>query len=257
MFETTRLQNLAGLNPDQSKVYMSCMELGPSTVTEIAKHAQTKRPTTYLILDSLIILGLVSIRKMGERKKLYSAEHPKRLQQILQLKLKQTQDILPQLEAIYYKPKQKPTIKLLEGRMGVRQIYDEMFETLSEGKEVLAFSNIESLQSKFPDYLEQYIAVLRKKQRYKIKELNILNDTTKTYVKRIWGLKGKNHELRFFPEHVEFHSVDSIIYEDKVAFFSFYQQVYVLLIQDKNIVESHRALFYQAWSTGLPAEQFI
>ena len=52
-----------GLTQNQAKVYLACLQLGVDTVWHIAKFANLKRPTVYLILDDLGQKGLVSKTK--------------------------------------------------------------------------------------------------------------------------------------------------------------------------------------------------
>ena len=43
-----------GFTTNEAKVYLATLELGTTKMTDLAKHSNTKRPTTYLIVDSLI-----------------------------------------------------------------------------------------------------------------------------------------------------------------------------------------------------------
>ena len=53
------LKNL-GLSDKESKIYLACIELGSSVVSNISKHAGVNRVTTYDILDKLIQKGFVN-----------------------------------------------------------------------------------------------------------------------------------------------------------------------------------------------------
>jgi len=50
------LQKL-GLSDKESKVYLASLELGPAPIAAIAKQASVNRPTTYVIIESLIKKG--------------------------------------------------------------------------------------------------------------------------------------------------------------------------------------------------------
>jgi sugar-specific transcriptional regulator TrmB len=67
----TTLQKL-GLTEKQATVYMAMLELGEAGMTKIAKKANLKRPTVYLIIDELNLLGLAGEILKG-KKKFYSA----------------------------------------------------------------------------------------------------------------------------------------------------------------------------------------
>jgi amidophosphoribosyltransferase len=53
------LKNL-GLSDNEAKVYLSMLELGPSSVLEISAKAGVNRPTTYVQIETLKKMGLVS-----------------------------------------------------------------------------------------------------------------------------------------------------------------------------------------------------
>ena len=67
-----------GLSKKQTDIYLALLELSEATITDIARTATMKRPTTYLIINELEMLGLVSSIKKG-KKKFYSPAHPRRL----------------------------------------------------------------------------------------------------------------------------------------------------------------------------------
>ena len=107
------LQQL-GLTENQAKVYISCLQLGVDTVLNIAKIAELKRPTVYLILDELENLGLVSKTKKAS-KSLFKAETPEKLVTDLKIKTETANNLLPSLKAIYNLDPEKPNIKIADG----------------------------------------------------------------------------------------------------------------------------------------------
>ena len=69
-----QLKNL-NLTDKEARVYLSLLELGPSTPYKIAKRARLKRPTAYVIAEELVEKGLI-IQVTGEKNKLYLARSP-------------------------------------------------------------------------------------------------------------------------------------------------------------------------------------
>ena len=64
-----------GLTKEQVEVYLAGLELGEASVQNLAKKANIKRPTTYLILDELKAKGLFSQVLKG-KKKIFSSRRP-------------------------------------------------------------------------------------------------------------------------------------------------------------------------------------
>jgi len=54
-----QLQNL-DLNPNEAKTFLAILEIGPASISDIAKRARIKRPTTYYLIEELIKKGLFS-----------------------------------------------------------------------------------------------------------------------------------------------------------------------------------------------------
>lgn len=131
--EITKTLEHLGLSAKQAHVYIAMLELGEAGMTEIAKKANLKRPTVYLIIDELNILGL-SYEITKGKKKYYGSTHPKRLIEIANFRSKQAENILPELVAMQ-KSGEKPKVQMLEGVAGIKIAYHEAYSYLSSGKD--------------------------------------------------------------------------------------------------------------------------
>ena len=131
-----------GLETKQAKVYLSLLELGPSTATEIARKAKINRTTSYEILD--VLVGYRLVNTIGETKiRQFAAESPKKVVHYLEDKLKNIEEqlisaktLLPQLLSIY-NLKSKPHVRFYEGLDGMREAFED---TLTAKDELLAYA---------------------------------------------------------------------------------------------------------------------
>ena len=123
-----------GLEEKEAKVYLSCLQLGQTTVSNIARKAEIKRPTAYIILQKLSEKGLVSV-KQTEKSIFYGPTHPKKLLTQLKQKEQTLKDAFPEILAIYNEHPHKPTVQIFEGIEGMRQVYNDILEFLKKGKE--------------------------------------------------------------------------------------------------------------------------
>ena len=80
-----QLKNI-GLSDNEAKVYLAMLELGPSSVVDIARKAEINRPTAYVQIEFLKKRGLVSTQTKG-KKQLYIAESPEHLGGLLDSQL--------------------------------------------------------------------------------------------------------------------------------------------------------------------------
>lgn len=92
----------AGLGEKQARVYIACLEAGPSKVPEIARQAQIKRTTAYGIIDELVSIGLLSASYRGKTK-LYKAQDPKTILSLLDERKSTFVKALPELSDFEYR----------------------------------------------------------------------------------------------------------------------------------------------------------
>ena len=66
-----------GFDDKEAKIYIALLELGEATVLEVGKRAGVKRPTAYLVLDTLHAKGAAFKTRASGRTR-FIAEKPKR-----------------------------------------------------------------------------------------------------------------------------------------------------------------------------------
>ena len=124
-----------GLSPTETKIYLSSLELGPTSVQEIAKKAKISRTAAYDAIESLQKHSLLSTFERG-KKHYFAAEDPesavahfKTELSNMQAQLENLQRVLPELKMMT--GGERPTVtdaNLLLGRLPERQaphIYTE------------------------------------------------------------------------------------------------------------------------------------
>jgi HTH-type transcriptional regulator, sugar sensing transcriptional regulator len=148
----TQLQQL-DLTGKKADVYLACLELGPSTVIEIAKKAGIKRTTAYDILLDLVQKGLVSETSKG-KKRLFVGEDPEKIKKDLERKENLLHEILPMLRSVYNVRGVKPKIRFYEGIEGLKETYND---TLKYSGEILAFASEDVVKILGKDWTAEYI----------------------------------------------------------------------------------------------------
>ncbi len=126
-----------GLSEKEIAVYLALIELGPSSVREISAKSKVNRGTTYDILKSLIAIGIVSYYNK-ESKQYFMAEEPERLLSAIDQKKEDLEEVresvrenLPLIKTLFEKQGGKPVVRFYEGAKGVRQIFEDVLETVS------------------------------------------------------------------------------------------------------------------------------
>jgi sugar-specific transcriptional regulator TrmB len=148
-----------GLSQKEARVYLANLLLGPATVQNLAEFAGIKRVTAYVILESLISLGLASQTTQG-KKTFFHAEEPANLQRLLAKKEQQVkeqkhqlEEILPQLKTMRSLPSDSPTVKFYDSKEGIKGIVSTYLSS-QQGKVKTAYgiSNLDQLYAFFPEF---------------------------------------------------------------------------------------------------------
>ncbi len=232
-----------GLSEKEAMVYLAALELGSDTVQQISKKAKLKRPTTYVIINSLIEKGLISSYYEG-KKQYFVAENPERLSKFLESQKRKLEEkkqdlekLLPELKSFFNRAKEKPTVRFYEGKEGLLTMSEELLE--SKEKEALMIYSYDLVQKVFKESERDPARQKRKEKDIKVKSIYTskekrLPDTEYSIRKKIPANK--------FPI-----TCDIAIFGNKVRIASLKDKLSGIIIKDKNIAETLRSLFSLAW----------
>jgi len=151
-----------GLSNKEARVYVAALQVGPSPVQRIADQSGIKRVTTYVILESLVGLGLVSQSVKG-KKTYFIAEDPSNLKRLIEKReheLKEQKSnftqILPELIGLKSVPKDLPNVKFYDSIDGIRTLMDEFPSRVKQSNVDLVYgiSNLDQFYTFFPEFRE-------------------------------------------------------------------------------------------------------
>ncbi len=158
----TELKKL-GLKDKEAAVYVACLQLGPSPVQNIARKAKVVRATTYVILEGLMQMALVTHYKEG-KKTLFVAEPPRQLGTLidkqkaeLDEKQEELDELLPQLQVIMKAGEGRPSVRYFAGLDGLRAMRQEMVMYTQPGGEWYHFTPMDHLNAIFPQEEVKYV----------------------------------------------------------------------------------------------------
>jgi len=242
-----------GLSEKEAKVYLSTLELGEDTVQNIGKKAGVNRATTYVILEKLMGLGLVSTVEHDKKAK-FIAENPSELANILEEQQRelegrkqQLDDLMNQLMAVYNTKKGKPIVRYFEGAEGLETLDKLGQESLKNRSEQLGIIPIDIIEEEFPQRRKTAVD-------YRVK-MGVKTRTIYTHKAGPIPDQINKNELReavFLPRD-EFPITASIqIHPDwGVKFFSFKKGNYLgVLMQSPEIANNMKLVFELAWKAA-------
>lgn len=240
----------AGLKPNESLVYSVLLDLGNSSLAEIAVASKLHRPTVYQALGRLELLGLVNKFKVGKRFG-YSPTHPRRLLEISKLRYKSVEDSFEKLVNSYNKVGQPPQSTITEGIESVYRIYFEAFERLKNGEELRIFTNIGRVSELFPEVPKKFEQILNSVVfKARVKELVFGDETGKEYAASINKKGRSNYEVKLLSQEFVMGDNEQFIFNDKIIYFSLQKQIFVVTIENADLAKTHATLFDAAWKNS-------
>jgi sugar-specific transcriptional regulator TrmB len=248
MIEQKVLQNL-GLNEKEALTYLALLELGKATVVQIAKKAEIKRPTAYLVLDSLKQKGLVS--EIPEKSRIvYAAENPESLEQNVKHSLSDFHELLPILKASYNRGS-KPSIRYYDDKDVIYNLY--LNEIFPAEKVYFYGSSIKNITEIWPDLLDKWDNVYWPKKKKHPENILELVDNEEEDIK--WAKsQSKHREVRIVPKGKNFLA-DSAIADDKIMITSL-DPLFAIIIESPTLAQTYRSIAELAWESSIPAEKW-
>jgi len=233
------LKNI-GFEDKEADIYLALLELGESSVTELAKWTNIKRPTAYVVLESLLRKGFVH-KVISEKKIHYIAQSPKRLESVAAVNLSQIKAILPDLEILDFANRgDKPRILMFEGKDKLDTAYEDLFPYKGE---LLYMGNLPAAKDIF---IESYKKLETVEYNKDFKTRLIVDDSV---VSRSYAEKHDNkfHQTRFIPKNMMPFDVDIGIYGEKTIITSVSGNYFSISIQDKKISSAFKTIFEIMW----------
>ncbi len=227
-----------GLTPKQADVYLALLQAGSASVAQLSKRADTKRPTTYLILEELRAKGLATITP-GKRI-VYTAESPERLAEEEQRRSNLLKAKIPELAALYNSKKEKPKIRYYEGADAVITLYRQIFNS----PEIDMFGSIITIdpavfKTIWP-WLEKFV-----KAKKRIRDLVPHDNNSFEFAKK---RNSEFHQIKITPREAEFPT-DNIIFDNKLAIFSYKDVPLAVVIESEDVVKTYQSLFNLVWAS--------
>jgi sugar-specific transcriptional regulator TrmB len=244
---TTQNQNLVtilngiGLSKNEALIYLATLELGPSSIWEIAKKSGVKRPTCYVILDELIWKGYASKSSDGKRA-IYSVSSPRELHRAIDRRHNKYFAAISELETIASQSPHKPIIRTYEGAEGVKRVYDLTLE-LPKGDTIYTFGT-SAVEVHYGEFIAEYIGARVKKG---IESKAILPDTSEN---RLVGLRDKAElrQTRFLPPDKYPQTTEVNIFGSTIAYIAHSEKnPFASVVENPTLAKEEKARFILLW----------
>lgn len=238
-----------GLTERQAKVYLASLELGPATVSDIAKKAQIRRAGTYYLLEFLVEKELF-FRTHKENKVYYSAVEPKTLLENAKHKAKIIEANFAEFQSLARLSAKKPSIHIYEGIEGIKTVYKKTL--VKKNAKMYAFSPYATAQKQAMFHGKEYVNwglnFIRQRAKRNIFVYNIAEDSPEARERKARD-KEELRETRLVPKDKFPFTNEIDIFENMVIIIS-YKELVAILIESKDIAFTLRTIFNLAWEAA-------
>ena len=240
-----------GLTEKEIVVYMTLLRSGPNTIMNLARETSIKRSTTHNTVEELIKKGLVSQTNYGERR-MVIAEDPDKLKFLMDQKKwdvqkmeKNLQDAIKDILELVPNAKENSQVevKYYQGKEGTSLIYKEAFES----KELRSYVNLAATSKVFPENKEFFLNAQKKNHDLKVWEI-VEKSPESLELAKMYELSA-NFKFKSTEKISTLSSLNTLIYDGKVALINFKDSITGVVIQNKDYFEMSKLIFEMLWGS--------
>ncbi len=232
-----------GLSEKESCVYLALLELETASANEISKKTAINRSTSYVVIDSLIKKGFVTISN-DKNVRQYNAVSPEsilRSAEDMAIKYENIKNkiekIVPEMLALHKDTKQKPVVKVYEGKQGLVNAFENTLK--SREKFMRVYSSPSNLNSIIPNYLIEYVQK-RFKLGIKMQGIHPDNEVHRNIMNM--GPKKFDKYVLVPTEKYKFPA-DLAIYDDTIGYMTSDHGGLAVMIESKEVADVMKNIF--------------
>ncbi len=242
MKEIEKLLVDLGLSDNEASVYLAALKLGSTTVANMSLESNVRRSTVYGCVDSLLQKGLLHTEVVNKRK-LFIAEDPNKLFDILDRKKKELSKLLPLLSQDYLKSAGHANrITQHQGIDSIKSIYDNLLNELNEGDEYLVISD----QQKWHQLDEDYFEAFMRERAMRHLNIKLLLQTSVHATEYCAKQTQYNMEIKLLPADMVL-DINMVILPHKIIYMQIVEPLQATVIENIHIIKMTQQLFHLLW----------
>lgn len=240
-----------GLSDKEISLYLAVLANGPTTATNLARASALKRPTVYVLLETLLDRGLLSQERLNGKQffKVSSLDKFKDLIDDEFLKIERQRraidGLIKELTSFREAGREPAFTSYHEGEGGIFNIFQQV---LTSGEEPYFFGNAEALLKKYSDEKWAKIFQPTKKDGDGSK---ILAEKFRPFQQGLTQEGIQEVQLGFLPPEFEAKAA-LLIFGNKTAFIALAHYPFGVVIENKEIANMLKFMFGSLWRSGPP-----
>ncbi|HEX2652411.1 MAG TPA: helix-turn-helix domain-containing protein [Xanthobacteraceae bacterium] len=236
-----------GLQETEVRFYLAALELGQASVRDIAVKGGISRTNAYDVFSRLLDQGLVTeVAGASAKTMLVAAEPPEQLIELLDVRRRKLDALLPELRSLHNLAGGKPHVRYYQGLEGIQHVLDD---TLTVRDKMLL--GILSMRDLFEVPGRAWMDDFVRRRIEAGVSLRVVRSPVKD-IASVWPESAEDlREVRFASPNFVF-TMTSYIYDNKVAVISSRRENFAMTIESEEFAMMQRNLFDVLWAC--PAE---
>lgn len=232
-----------GLTENQAKVYLAATELGPNTILQLSKVSGVKRTTIYSVIESLQEINLMQTELKGW-KKLFKAQSPENLSEILYKRQNILIDLIPKLNSLNKTNNSKSELSYWEGKKAIKSVYNQLLNETKPGEDYLVIANHNIWLDSDLEFFEDFI-YRRSKRGLKIRMLFTESPVTKEQQEKQAEYTSK---IRILPANTKL-TTNLVITNSQVLIHQLLPPPTAIVTTNISIIQTYQELFELLWES--------
>ncbi len=235
-----------GFTDKEAEVYLAAISMGQFSITSLSHRSGVKRPTCYLIIDSLMKRGFIT-QIPRAKKILYMAESPDQIKKEFDAKSKQIDRLLPELQRLRKTGSEDALVKFYRGEQGIQAIYNTILK--DRPKMLSVVLNMQECLSVIDnDFLSDWI-----KKRVKLGIKSQMIETGKKIPldpKKFGGDIDTLRDKRHFPGSLPVPGEIIAYHPNKFTFISTKKDDFSFIVTSAEFYKTFKIMFDMLWSVA-------
>lgn len=240
----TKILQHIGLNKNEANLYLTSLQLGPSTAIQLGQKLGITRQMVYTLLPQLIEQGLIKEITIGS-KRFFQAVSPEVLNDRVRDIAQQVKEIVPILKTKEATNSSLPILSVYENPISMREWYRRFMKEAQEGDQLFIWATNKTWFSADPDFLKEFLAFKKKK---KIHDYIIAPDTHESReAAKGFAVNQPHSEYRFSTSwwHTD---AEKWIWNDTVSYLTINENATnMIVIESKPLAAIEYFNFQQIW----------
>ncbi|MBT3538521.1 hypothetical protein HOF40_02440 [Candidatus Parcubacteria bacterium] len=240
------------LSENEASIYLAALELGSSSVQQIAGKAKLNRVTAYGIIEGLIKKGFLHEEKDKTKRKIAPYSPTKlydivsRREDAVKRQVTLLNSLVPELKQTTKQPNVKTNVIYYEGEEGLKNWASDALE--AEG-ELLEWTKIESFSKKFDEYLRSYYYPEKFKRQVPTRFIFLDTPEARMYFQEryIDNPKAPPAKARFIPQDMFETPGFMVIYNDRYSI-ALPKEMRAVTVVDSLIADAQHKIWEFGWA---------